>query len=200
MIQAITDRRSIRRYKPTEVPREIIEEILKAGMLAPSSKNRQPWRFIVAEGSAKEEALTAMERGLEREKYCPLLPESAAYISDAWHTLSIMKQAPVIIFIVNTLGADLGKPFTAEERIFEICNAQSIGAAIENMTLAATQLGLGSLWICNTFFAQKELCGWLNTEGELYAALAAGYANEAPLARPRKGVGDVVEWRDGSNG
>ena len=63
------------------------------------------------------------------------------------------------------------------------------------MTLAATELGLGSLWICNTFFAQRELCEWLDTDGELYGALALGYADEQPAARPRKSRSDAVEWR-----
>ncbi len=83
-----------------------------------------------------------------------------------------------------------------EDRIAEICNTQSIGAAIENMILTATDLGLGSLWICDTFFAQKELDEWLGAEGELFAALAVGYAAEAPQARPRKEMRDVVEWRE----
>lgn len=41
MIKEIESRRSIRRYKDIPVKKELIEEILKAGMLAPSSKNRQ---------------------------------------------------------------------------------------------------------------------------------------------------------------
>ena len=67
--------------------------------------------------------------------------------------------------------------------------------AIENMTLAATELGLGSLWICNTFFAQEELNHWLNADGQLYAALAVGYADEAPAPRPRRKAELTVEWR-----
>lgn len=63
MIQQIMDRKSIRRFRPDPVAREAIEDILQAGILAPSSKNRQPWRFVVAQGAAKEEALQAMERG-----------------------------------------------------------------------------------------------------------------------------------------
>lgn len=43
MLDAIAARRSIRKFKSTEVPRDIIEEVLQAGTLAPSSKNRQPW-------------------------------------------------------------------------------------------------------------------------------------------------------------
>lgn len=195
MIQAIQGRRSIRKYKSKEIPNEIIEEILQAGMSAPSSKNRQPWKFIVVTGAAKASVLDVMEKGLERERLHPFLPESAMHLSGAWHTLEVMKQAPVLIFIVNTLGIDINKSLTSDERVSEICNAQSIGAAVENMTLAATELGLGSLWICNTFFAHRELCQWLGEEGELYAALAVGYADEAPSARPRKAVEDVVEWR-----
>ena len=57
-----------------------------------------------------------------------------------------MEQAPATILIVNTPGLGLSAPLTPEERIHEICNYQSIGAAIENMTLEAAKLGLGSLF------------------------------------------------------
>ncbi|MCI9161108.1 MAG: nitroreductase family protein [Anaerotruncus sp.] len=192
---AITDRRSIRKYRDTPVKRQVVEEILRAGMLAPSSKNRQPWRFIVAEGRAKAQSLAAMERGLEREKKQPLLPQSAQHLEAARHTLRIMEQAPVVIFVVNPLGIGMNRSLTVEERVYELCNAQSIGAALENMSLTAFDLGLGSLWICDTYFAQEELMGWLGAEGELAAAMAVGYAAESPQARPRKKLEDAVEWR-----
>ena len=101
MIKEIESRRSIRRYKDIPVKKELIEEILKAGMLAPSSKNRQPWHFIVTTGSAKEQVLKAMEAGLKREEKQPFLPESAPYLDGARATLKIMKEAPVIIFITD---------------------------------------------------------------------------------------------------
>ena len=80
MLSSIENRRSIRKYKSREVPKELIEEIIRAGMLAPSSKNRQPWKFIVATGDAKQESLEAMRKGLEREKEKPLLPGSTRFI------------------------------------------------------------------------------------------------------------------------
>ncbi|MBT9778535.1 nitroreductase [Clostridium sp. MCC353] len=196
MIKAIEDRRSIRKYKTDKVPQAIIEEILKAGILAPSSKNRQPWKFTVVTGDSKDEMISVMEIGLEREEREPLLPGSSKHLMGAEHTLAIMNQAPVIIFITNPLGLDMNLTLSAEDRIYEICNAQSVGAAIENMTLTAAEAGLGSLWICDTYFAYKELCDWLGTGGELFAALAIGYADEAPSPRPRKDMVDVVEWRD----
>ena len=195
MIQSIQQRRSIRKYKSDDVPKEAIEQIIQAGRLAPSSKNRQPWQFIITTGRAKDESLCAMQRGLEREKNAPLLPESAQYLSGAEHTLRIMQEAPVIIYIVNPLGLELQRSLTAEERIYEICNVQSVGAAIENMTLTATEQGLGSLWICDIYFAYEELTNWLNVDGQLLAALAVGYADEAPQSRPRKDISDLVEWR-----
>lgn len=47
MIDEIRHRRSIRQYLPEEVPERSVEEILRAGMQAPSARNHQPWEFIV---------------------------------------------------------------------------------------------------------------------------------------------------------
>lgn len=196
MLEAIKNRRSIRKFKEEEVPRHMIEEIIQSGVLAPSAKNRQPWKFVVVSGNAKADMVSAMGNGLERERERPLLPNVSQYISGASYTLKIMEKAPVTIFIVNPVGVDIHSSLTEEEHIEELCNAQSIGAAIENMILTATELGLGSLWICDTYFAYDELQTYLNTEGELIAALTIGYADEAPNARPRKSMDEVVEWRD----
>ena len=133
---------------------------------------------------------------MEREKNVPLLPESARYLSGAKYTLCVMRQAPVVIFVINSLGLGISRPLTPEERIYEICNAQSIGAAVENMALAATELGLGSLWICDTYFAHRELCDWLRAGCELAAAIATGYTEESPAPRPRKRIDETVEWRN----
>ena len=45
-------------------------------------------------------------------------------------------------------------------------------------------------------FAYAELCKWLNSDGQLIAAIAFGYPNESPKARPRKNLDDIVEWRN----
>lgn len=147
-------------------------------------------------GESKKAALCVMQNGIEREKRDPLLPESTKHLAAAEYTLRIMKQAPYVIFVVNPLGIRLKASLTPEERVYEICNAQSVGAAIENMILTATDLGLGSLWICDTYFAYNELSDWIGEEGELIAAVAIGYADEAPKPRPRKAVDDVCEWRE----
>lgn len=79
--------------------------------------------------------------------------------------------------------------------MYEICNAQSLGAALENMGAAATELGLGSLWICDTYFAYDELKAWSAVQGTL-CAMAIGYAAGGPRGPGRRrALENIVEWR-----
>ena len=196
MISAIYDRRSTRKFSDISVAERDIIDIIQSGMKAPSAKNRQPWKFIVVQKDAKEEMLQVFRRGIVREENeRPLLPDSRQFIASAKCTIDIMAEAPVIVFVVNVLGKSILEDLTPEERVFEICNIQSISAAIQNMLLSATEKGLGSLWICDIYFAYEELCEWLHSEGELIAAVAFGYPNEFPQERPRRRIEDVVEWR-----
>ena len=196
MIPAIYDRRSIRRFLDAPISREDIEEVIQSGMRAPSAKNRQPWRFIVVQGREKEEMLDAFRRGIRREKDGEaFLPQSREHIAGAEHTAEVMAEAPVILLVIDALGKSILAGQTPEERVSEICDVQSIGAAIQNMLLTAEDKGIGSLWICDIFFAYPELSRWLDREGGLVAAVALGLPNEAPGARPRRSFQEIVEWR-----
>jgi nitroreductase len=46
-MNALTTRRSVRKYKPDPVSRELLEQIVDAGRLAPTARNVQPWEFVV---------------------------------------------------------------------------------------------------------------------------------------------------------
>ncbi|EOS75770.1 MAG: nitroreductase family protein [Lachnospiraceae bacterium] len=196
MISAIYDRRSIRKFTDKPIPQKNITDIIQSGIKAPSSKNRQPWKYIVVQGNAKEEMLEVFRQGIEREENDnALLPESKQHIAAAKYTVDIMAEAPTIIFVVNSLGKSILSELTPEERVYEICNIQSIGASIQNMLLTATEKGIGSLWICDIYFAYSELCKWLGSDGQLIAAIAFGYPNESPKERPRRKIDDIVEWK-----
>ena len=67
MIQVIDSRRSIRKFQDKPLARQDIREILQAGIKAPSAKNRQPWRYVVVQGKAKAEMLSAFRRGIARK-------------------------------------------------------------------------------------------------------------------------------------
>lgn len=195
-IHSIYQRRSIRKFQDRDVPTELINQILDAGRVAPSAKNRQPWRYIVFANEYKNQLLEAMECGLKREEEgITDLPKSQYGILDAKNTLAIMQKAPVIVVVLNTNGRSPFLPVDNDERIVEQCDLLSIGASVENMLLTAEDLGLGALWIANTCFAYKELTSFLHTKEQLTCAIAIGYADESPKQRPRKNLGDIVEYR-----
>ncbi len=201
-LQAIKDRRSIRKFKPDAISEMDLHTILEAGIAAPSSKNRQPWHFTVVRGDAKEELGQVMERGLNLEikAHEPFLPDSMKFINGAFTSVNVMREAPVVVLVSNDLGrcTDFASNLSVDERVAELCNVQSVAAAVENMLLAAQEMGIGSLWICDIFFAYPELSEWMEkknlSHGMLVAALAFGYGDEAPKARTRKSLHDVVTF------
>lgn len=201
-LQAIKDRRSIRKFKPDAISEMDLHTILEAGIAAPSSKNRQPWHFTVVRGDAKEELARVMERGLNLEikAHEPFLPDSMKFINGAFTSVNVMREAPVVVLVSNDPGrcTDFASNLSVDERVAELCNVQSVAAAVENMLLAAQEMGIGSLWICDIFFAYPELSEWMEkknlSHGMLVAALAFGYGDEAPKARTRKSLHDVVTF------
>ena len=178
------------------MPEQDILDIIESGMKAPPSKNRQPWKYIIVQGKEKEEMLNVFRGGIIREETGnALLPQSRKYIAGAKYTVEILKQTPVVVFAINPLGKGVLSDLTPEERIYEICNIQSVSASVQNMLLVATEKRIGSLWICDIYFAYPELCEWINIDGELLAAVAFGYSDESPKERPHKKLEDIIEWR-----
>jgi nitroreductase len=185
--EAIAGRRSIRKFKDAPVSDEAIEAILNAGLQAPSGRNRQPWRFVVVKEDKRAEMVRVMREGIER------LGEMGVDLGSGRGTANVMEQAPVTIFVFNAHGRH--KPGTPPwEEEFDAIDVQSIGAAIQNMLLAALDLGLGSLWICDVFYAYDELCNWLGQEKQMIAAISFGYLDEQPGPRPRKPLSEVTTW------
>lgn len=192
----IFSRRSIRKFQKRDVPIALITEIIRAAGMAPSAKNRQPWRFVVFGGENKAELERCMEQGLSREETgVSLLPKSRFGIPDAKNTLKIMREAPILIVIINSNGTSPFVPVDSDDRVTEICDSLSIGAAVQNMLLMAENLGLGTLWIANTCFAYPELTKFLKTDRQLVGAIAIGYADEAPAPRSRKSIDEIAEFR-----
>jgi nitroreductase len=185
-LDAIAARRSIRKFKDTPIPGGMIEAILAAASQAPSGKNRQPWRFVVVKEGRRAEMLARMREGLDAVK---ARGEDAG--SAEW-SAKVMGQAPVTVFVFNPEGLPPWMPHTVEQLFWDLVDTQSIGAAIQNMLLAAQSLGLGSLWICDVFSAYEELRSWMGEKGAMIAAVSFGYPDEAPAARPRKAMGDIA--------
>lgn len=185
---AIALRKSIRAYEPRPVPRGMIEQVLEAATLAPSGKNAQPWEFIVLEGTAKEKLADLMIAGAEQV-------EAMGYNSgSAKNSARIIKESPAAIMVYNPRQKQ-GTEQTEFQRVMWSVDTQSVGAAIQNMLLKATELGLGSLWICDVFFAREQVSAWLGRDDEMIAAVTLGWPAEEPAARPRKPWQEITRWR-----
>jgi nitroreductase len=187
-LEAIAARRSIRRFLDDPIPDDMLQAVLTAATQAPSGKNRQPWRFFVVQGDRRAEMVRVMRQGIANAKAKGENPGSSE------GSARIMGEAPVTIFVFNPEGLHPWLTRSIDQMFTDVINLQSIGAAIQNMLLAAQDLGLGSLWICDVFCAYDELCAWLGTESQMIAAVALGYPAESPPARPRRPVAKVTRW------
>jgi nitroreductase len=188
-LEAIAARRSIRKFQDRPVSDEMIRAILQAAIQAPSAKNRQPWRFIVVREDRRAQMVAIFRQGID---YVETL---GIELGSSRGTAAIMEQAPVTIFVFNECNEHTpGKLMWDEPG--DVLDVQSIGAAIQNMLLAAQELGLGTLWICDIFYAYNELIAWLGETHQMIAAVSIGYPAESPAARPRKAFDEVVRWLD----
>lgn len=178
--KAITNRRSIRKFKPEHLKKEHIEAILDAGNKAPSAKNDQHWRFHIFQGEAKDKftKFCLQEFGKKEDH-----PDVHPY---AKNSFKVMNQAPVTILVYNAHPL----PYTAKPDI------QSVSAAIQNMLLKAYDLGLGSLWICDILYIDNEVNEYLKTDMQLLAAISFGYADSNPRDIRKLTVEDVTIWHE----
>lgn len=181
--EAIIRRKSIRKYKNTDIPNYIIEDLINSARLAPSAKNRQPWKFMIVRDRVKNEIADIMLKQLKMSK---VNLERKLYNakSSVKATAYIMKEAPVLILA-----------FRPKEDNWIVGDSLSIGAAIEHICLRATDLEIGSLWIRDIVYTQNEIAKLVGKEDmELISAISIGYSNENPKQRTRKALKEIMEW------
>ncbi len=186
VMEAVARRRSIRRFKGDPVARELIGKVLAAAVLAPSAKNLQPWRFVVLEGTAREKLARLMVEGAES------LEGRGEQTGSCRSSARIVAQAPATVVVFNTAYQHDGLIF--DHVTYNAPDIQSIGGMVQTMLLAAEDLGLGTLWICDVLYAYPSIREWLGGRDELVTAVSLGYADEAPAARSRKPWQQVTSW------
>lgn len=152
----IAGRRTIRRFKPEPVTRELLERLVDAGRLAPSAANLQPLEFIVVD-----------ETGLKAEVFSCL--KWAAYIAPAGDPGPGEEPAAYIVTLANT---------KVREKMFEY----DIGAAMENMLLAALAEGVGSCWLLSIDRDKLRAVLGVPEDYRVDSVLALGYPAEEPAA------------------
>jgi nitroreductase len=162
------ERRTIRRFKPEPVPRELLEQLVNAARLAPSAANVQPLEFIVVDDArVKAEVFPALKW--------------AAYIAPAGDPGPGEEPAAYVVTLVNS---------KLREKMFEY----DVGAAMQNMILTALAEGVGACWLLS--IDRDKLRATLGVpEGfRIDSVLALGYPAEEPAAEV---IGESCRyWKD----
>ena len=190
MLDAIKERRSVRTYQSRTVSHELIEQVLVVAGWAPSAHNAQPWRFIVlADESVKRKLAEAMA-----ESWAADMAKDGLKIEADKRRISVERFATAPVLILACLTMDGMRKFSDKKR--QNCERdlamQSLGAALQNLLLAAHAKGLGACWFCAPGFCKETVRKVLKIPGEVEpeALIAMGYPAEKPPVPPKKLLGD----------
>jgi len=160
--EAIKKRQSIRDYQDKPVPEEKLTRVLEAARLAPSANNMQPWKFVVVTDSKRRQELAR-----------------------AANSQTFVGQAPMVIAAVATEPESImssGIPRYAVD----------VAIAVDHMTLAAVDEGLGTCWI--GAFSQQKVKEILNIPDKyrVVALLPLGFPRAETAIKLRKSLDEIV--------
>ena len=199
LMEAIRDRRSIRKFLPDPVDGSELQEIVRAGTLAPNAENDQMWRFVAVTNksiikkigeivSARVDAIDQACKALGYDQY-----------SNHRYFLVFFQDAPAIItaFCRPSINANDKALDALNMRLNlpqPICPVQqSMGAALQNISLAAHAKGYGTTWMYAPVLAYREIGELLSVPEPwvLTALLPIGKPAQQPKPRPRKPIEEV---------
>ena len=204
--RVIAERRDIRRFRPDEVPPDVLDRVLAAAHRAPSVGLMQPWRMIVIRALDTRIAVRTLAQR-ERMRQADRFDERARQFLD--QKIEGIVEAPLGVCVCCDHGDPavevLGRGTIPETDVY------STACAIENMWLAARAEGLGVGWV--SFYRPDDLRALLGIPDRVdpIAYLCLGWPDERP-ERPgleaagwsaRMRLGDVVmeeRWGGGSAG
>jgi len=166
LLEAIRTRRSVRKFTEEVPPVEDVKKIIDAARLAPSSTNDQMWHFkAIYNKDIKDKMRQAVV-----DKFDEMLTweEARGYVSKIKfykHYSIFFTDAPVNIAVIETPRKNhMGDLMTARgiskeemDRLRPDTGLLSIGAAIQNLSLVAHELGYGTCWMTAPLYAYKEL-------------------------------------------
>jgi nitroreductase len=181
LFEAIYRRQSTGKVRPDPVPREWIEKMLGAGVQAPNHHKVRPWRFVVLTGPARERLGEAMAQALKRRD--PNAKEEA---------LAAERAKPLRSPVLIAVGVD--RP--GEPKVLEIENVCAAAAATQNLLLAATGLGLATMWRTGPAALDPDVKAFLGLapDQHLIGFIYVGYPFNAPLPTARPSFEDRTVW------
>jgi len=185
-IESIYQRRSVypKQYSGEIIPKEKIEKILECANLAPTHARNEPWRFKVFTGNG------LVSLGQKQADLYKQITANEAFNEERYEKL---KNAPSGASHIIAICVQLDTSGKIPE-IEEIC---ATACAVQNMALAAVELGVGGYWSTGGFTFRpemKEILGLTETQkclGFFYLGVPKG---ELPKAIRKSDINTKVEW------
>ncbi len=187
-LDVMNARRSTREFSKEEIKTEEIVKLIESARLAPTAANRQNWFFLILKEDKKDKVANIMQKHLDKErkiqnsevqptkKYTPT--------SSLMGSIRVIKEAPILILALRR----------NDKNWFE-ADYLSMGAAIENICLTATSLGLASLWLRDVIYVRNKIVKEFSLEKmDLVSAIAIGVSSEFPYERKKKSLEEIMKW------
>jgi len=183
---SIRNRRSIRIFTDEPVNDGDLKAILHAANQAPSAHNQQSWRFVVLKGNKKSDLAELINKKADDfpRPATALLRMAARSINSAPIVIAVANSGELISRGSDLFKVDKNKGYD----FFRIMEIQSSAAAVENLLIAATSLGLATVWLGVLVLIKNDVLRFIGEkEGEFMAVVPVGHAvksNAGPLKRP----------------
>ena len=193
-IRLILSRRSVReRYSDRTVADDVITEIVRCGLAAPSSKNARPWRLhVVTDRALLKDIADAARQADGASCYVPIEPATGRRRADWRSTVdesaAVLESVPLGIFIENMGPFSNGMATIAavpQERLRDCLVTYTleilgIGTALMNMWIATNAYGLQAAFIGDICVAENYIAKRLELQSDLMGVLAIGYCDDLP--------------------
>jgi coenzyme F420-0:L-glutamate ligase/coenzyme F420-1:gamma-L-glutamate ligase len=186
----IEARRSIRAFRAEPVRRDVLDQVVTSACLAPAPHHSRPWRWVIVD---TPDAKAALARGMGERWRSDLAGDGVAEARiDKLVTASHAKLTSAPALVVGCLtweGLDR-YPDAARQRAEWGMALLSLGAAVENLMLAATDAGLASCWVAAPIFCPEEARDALALPADWlpHALVLVGRPDPSYEGRPRPPV------------
>jgi nitroreductase len=199
-VKIIQDRRSIRQYTDEPVSEEHLEMILEAARQAPSGENAQPWRFIIVKDLEMRKQLGTIAGGGSGRRF------TAEFVTQKMQErFSSLEDEAKKKAIFEKLTSGRVSAFLTDAPVsIVVCGRKDVwdlpydtAAAMENMLLMVTALGLGACWViapCIDIRDEERLKDLLGVpEGvKVVSIVAVGHPTRSHRPRPRIPLNELV--------
>jgi len=202
VLEAMATRRSVRRFSNEPVPIEDIREMVRHAAMAPSVNNCQPWQFLaITDTELLRKMGEAVADTLDTLFPDAALPRRQQQKATIERLSTFFMQAPCVVAMLQSphhsqLDTLIERTDADPELINDLRRfpgLQSVGAATQNLLLAAHAMGYGACWVSGVLVARQKLEALLGVEPpqSLASFIAIGHTASTPSESERKPLDEV---------